>query len=319
MAPMTRWFLFLAFVFAAGCRGETSHDHGGKPRKLQVAQTYQGNGPLKVVCTIGMVADLVRNVGGPLVAVEQIMGSDVDPHLYKATPADIAKLSDADAVFYSGLHLEGKMADLLERHGRKKATFAVAEFLDPTALILAEQTHPDPHVWFDVSLWCKAAGVVGEALCLYDPANAATYKTNADKLQQTLADLHEETKAKIKTIPEERRVLVTSHDAFRYFGKAYDIQVKGIQGISTEAEASVRDIQNLVDFIAAKKVKAVFVESSVSQRNMEALREGCTAKGHSVAIGGELFSDAMGKEGTAEGTYVGMIRHNVDTIVQALK
>ncbi len=318
MATSFRWILLLLLAPAFGCRGESTHD-GTKPRKLQVSQTYQGKGPLKVVCTIGMVADLVRNVGGPLVVVEQIMGSDIDPHLYKATPADIAKLGDADAVFYSGLHLEGKMAELLERHGRKKATFAVAEFLDPSELILAEQKHPDPHVWFDVSLWRKAAGVVGEALSLYDPANAATYKTNADKLQQTLADLHEETKTKIQSIPVERRVLVTSHDAFRYFGKAYDIQVKGIQGISTEAEASVRDIQNLVDFIAAKKVKAVFVESSVSQRNMEALREGCVAKGHAVALGGELFSDAMGKHGTVEGTYVGMVRHNVDTIVQALK
>lgn len=306
-----------AITASAGCNKESNGKFAG--RKLSVPHTHKGSMPIKVVCTTGMIADVVRHVGGDLLKVEQLMGEDVDPHLYKATSADVAKLNDADVIFYSGLHLEGKMTEVLERMARKQAVFAATEYL-PSASILADtHKHPDPHLWFDVSVWRDVAGIIGDALSLYDPTNAETYKKNADRYRAELAKLHEETKTAIASIPKEKRVLVTSHDAFRYFGKAYDIEVKAIQGISTDTEASLREVNELVDFIVTHKVPAVFVETSVNQRNMKSLLDGCKARGHEVVLGGELFSDAMGKSGTTEGTYAGMIRHNVDTIVKALK
>jgi manganese/zinc/iron transport system substrate-binding protein len=305
-----------------GCQRSDPNGGGGSyaGRKLSVPHTHKGTMPIKVVATTGMVADAVRNVGGDLVRVEQLMGEDVDPHLYKVTSADVTKLNSADAIFYSGLHLEGKMTDTLESFGRKKPTFAVTEYLPPKLILTDEHQHPDPHVWFDVAAWSEVAGVVGDALAMYDPANAATYKKQTESYRAELMKLHEETKKRISEVePKEKRVLITSHDAFRYFGRAYDIEVKGLQGISTDGEAGVGDVNRLVDFIVARKVKAVFVETSVNQRNMKSLQEGCKARGHDVVLGGELYSDAMGKEGTPEGTYIGMIRANVDTIVKALK
>jgi manganese/zinc/iron transport system substrate-binding protein len=274
---------------------------------------------IKVVCTTGMVADLVRNIGAERVQVTQLMGEGVDPHRYKASLGDVNKLNGADLVFYSGLHLEGKMADIFERTATRRPTVAVAESIDPKDRLQDEQRATDPHVWFDVSLWSQAAGSVRDALMKFDPPNASAYKARADAYQAELAKLHEYAKTQLASIPKERRVLVTAHDAFQYFGRAYDIEVRGIQGISTETEAGLKDINDLVDFIVRRKVKAVFVETSVNERNMRALQEGCQAKGHQVVIGGELFSDAMGKDGTPEGTYAGMVRHNVDTIVKALK
>jgi manganese/zinc/iron transport system substrate-binding protein len=229
-------------------------------------------------------------------------------------------MNDADVIFYSGLHLEGKMTEALEELARKKPSFPVTEYLKPTAILIDAHQHPDPHVWFDVSLWSEVAGIIGDALALYDPANSAIYKKNMAAYRLKLAELHDEAKKKIASIePVEKRVMVTSHDAFRYFGRAYGLEVRGIQGISTDAEASVRDINELVDFLVRRKINAVFVETSVSPRTMKSLQEGCKARGHTVVLGGELFSDAMGKEGTAQGTYIGMIRHNVNTIVKALR
>ncbi|HYT95239.1 MAG TPA: zinc ABC transporter substrate-binding protein [Gemmataceae bacterium] len=273
----------------------------------------------KVVCTTGMVADFVRNIGGVRVRVTQLMGEGVDPHRYKASIGDVHKLNGADIVFYSGLHLEGKMGDIFERTAARRPTYAVAEGIDTKYRLQDEQRATDPHLWFDVSLWSQGASVVRDALMKFDPANASEYKARADAYQAELAKLHEYARAQLALIPKDRRVLVTAHDAFQYFGRAYDIEVKGIQGISTETEAGLKDINDLVEFIVQRKVKAVFVETSVNERNMRALLEGCQAKGHQVVIGGELFSDAMGKDGTPEGTYVGMVRHNVDTIVKALK
>lgn len=319
-------FVGVAFLFSLallGCNrdpGKPNTDHSHADKKLSVPYTHKGAMPIKVVCTTGMVGDVVRNIGGAFVQVEQLMGEDVDPHLYKVTSTDVAKLNDADVIVYSGLHLEGKMTDTLETLARKKPAFPVTEYLPSKSILRDENQHPDPHVWFDVSLWSEVAGVVGDALALYDPTNAASYQKRTEDYRAELAKLHEESKAKIASIePKQKRVMITSHDAFRYFGRAYDIEVKGIQGISTDQEASLRDINQLVDFMVARKVKAVFVETSVNQRNMKSLQEGCKARGHEVGLGGELFSDAMGKEGTPEGTYIGMIRHNVDTIVKALK
>jgi len=273
----------------------------------------------QVVCTTGMVADVVRNVGGEHVEVDQLMGAGVDPHLYKTSPRDVSRLNSADAIFYSGWHLEGKMAEVFERLGRSKPVFAIAEGIPRENLLVSEEDTVDPHVWFDVSLWQETVPVVEQALAKLSPEHASEFETNAEAYRKRLADLHTESREKIAAIPTEQRVMVTAHDAFQYFGRAYDLEVRGIQGISTDSEAGVRQVNELVAFLVERKIKAVFVESSVSDQNIRSLLEGCRASGHSVVIGGELFSDAPGPEGTPEGTYEGMVRHNVDTITKALQ
>lgn len=282
----------------------------------------QNDGRLEIVCTTGMVADLVRNVGGEHVRVGQLMGEGVDPHLYKASPGDVRVLSRADMIFYSGLHLEGTMADVLKSLARRKPTFAVTAKLEETSpdrLLEVGEDYYDPHIWFDVSLWSEAAEYVGEVLAEADPDHAEDYRRNLEQYRDELSALHEYAREQIASIPEPQRVLVTAHDAFHYFGRAYGIEVEAIQGVSTESEAGVRKINELVDFLAERKIRAVFVETSVSDRNIRSLLEGASRRGHTVTIGGSLYSDAMGVEGTPEGTYVGMVRHNVDTIVSALK
>jgi len=268
-----------------------------------------------------MVSDIVQNVGGERVQVQGLMGPGIDPHLYKATPGDIQKLSKADIVFYNGLHLEGKMGDVLERMGKGKPVVAVAEGIDPKLLRrpAAFQGHPDPHVWFDVSLWMTAVEAVRESLSQFDPPHKAEYGTRATAYLAELKELHQYAKTQLATVPKAQRVLVTAHDAFGYFGRAYEVEVEGLQGISTASEYSVKDVQRLVAMLSRRKIKAVFVESSVPRRSVEAVVQGCQARGHNVKIGGELFSDAMGKAGTPEGSYIGMVRHNVDTIVKSLK
>ena len=286
---------------------------------LGEGRTYRGDGPIEVVCTTGMVADVVRNVGGGHVDVRSLMGEGVDPHLYKASPGDIGALAGADAVFYSGLHLEGKMTDIFARMSRSKPTVALAGGIDPQRLLETSGGQVDPHVWFDVALWAATADVVRDALAAFDPPHADAYAANAERYREELVTLDQEVRSVMAEIPEGRRVLVTAHDAFGYFGRAYNVEVRGIQGISTESEAGVREINDLVAFLDRRRVPAVFVESSVSDRNVRALVEGCRARGHDVAIGGQLYSDAMGKSGTPEGTYPGMVRHNVQTIAEALR
>lgn len=283
----------------------------------------QVKGPAKtrwrVACTTGMVADIVREVGGNHVDIDQLMGEGVDPHLYKASPGDVGILERADLICYSGLHLEGKLADTLARLGRRKPTCAVAEHLPAERLLASEGGFHDPHVWFDVSLWAETIEPVRAALEKLAPAHATEFKQRASDYHAALLKLHDECVAELGSIPTERRVLVTAHDAFRYFGRAYNIEVKAIQGISTEGEAGVKQINELVQFITERKIKSVFTESSISERNMQSLIEGCARHGHQVARGGELYSDAMGKPGTPEGTYAGMVRHNVSKIVAGLK
>lgn len=286
---------------------------------MKITQKFAGTYPIKVVCTTGMVADLIQRVGGSHVKIEQLMHAGVDPHQYKVSPGDLTLLSGADIVFYSGLHLEGKMVDTLERLGKKLPTVAVAEYVDPAKILSDADKAHDPHVWFDVSLWSEAGRIVSEAMSQFDPKHAEEYHQNFSRYQAELAKLHQWAHEQLATVPPERRVLVTSHDAFRYFGRAYPIEVKGLQGISTESEASVKDVNDMVRFLCERKVKALFVETSVNPSNMQALLEGCKARGHPLVLGGELFSDAMGPAGTPQGTYVGMIRHNVETIVKALK
>jgi len=266
-----------------------------------------------------MVADLATNIGGEHVAVTSLMGAGVDPHLYKASPADVSQLNRADIILYSGLHLEGKLGELLERMSERKPTVPAAERIAADKLLHDEHGARDPHVWFDVSLWSEAASAVADALAEFDPPHAATYQANLKLYQERLAGLHSYAQEQLALVPADRRVLVTAHDAFRYFGRAYGVEVRGIQGISTDSEASSREVTELVGFLVERKIKAVFVETSVADQNIRALLEGCQARGHNVVIGGTLFSDAMGEAGTPEGTYEGMVKHNVDTIVKALQ
>lgn len=277
---------------------------------------------IRVTTTTSMVTDLVRRVGGERVAVQGLMGAGVDPHLYKATAGDILKLQQANIIFYSGLMLEGKMQDLFRQMAQKKKfVFAVTEKLDHSKLLAPPSFggHPDPHVWFDVELWRECVDAVAARLTEYDAAGRETYRKNADALKEQMAALHQWAVKRAADLPKEKRILVTSHDAFNYFGRAYGFQVVGLQGISTVTEAGVADMAKLVDFVKQQKISAVFVESSVSHATIERI-----SKDAGVKIGGELFSDAMGTPGQMEegydlGTYEGMIKHNLNTIVNALK
>lgn len=268
-----------------------------------------------------MVTDIVRQIAGDKAEVTGLMGEGVDPHLYKPTRNDVRELMAADVVFYSGLMLEGRMGDnftSLARGG--KPVYPITEEIDPDYLREPPEFagHYDPHVWMDVRAWSECVSLVAKVLGEYDIANADFYLINAARYQQELSKLHEYAKQAIATIPEDRRVLITAHDAFGYFARAYALEVRSVQGLSTESEASVQDINNLVNFIVENKIPAIFVESSVSEKNVRAIIEGAAQQGWKVSIGGELFSDAMGKPGTYEGTYVGMIDHNVTIITQAL-
>ncbi len=278
-------------------------------------------GKVKVTTTIGMIADIVKEVGGTHVEVTGLMKAGVDPHLYKASQGDLKKLDQADIIFYNGLHLEGKMTDVFEKMEKTKPTVAVTKNIPESKLRGMEDgtgAH-DPHVWFDVNHWISATETVRDELSKHDAANAADYKKNAEAYIKQLEELHLYAKEQIASIPEKQRVLVTAHDAFGYFGDAYGIKVMGLQGISTASEYGSKDVSDLRDFLVANKIKAVFVESSVPKKSIEAVIEGAKKQGHEIQIGGELFSDAMGEEGTPEGNYIGMVRHNINTIVQALK
>jgi manganese/zinc/iron transport system substrate-binding protein len=278
-----------------------------------------GESQLSVVATTGMIGDAAKEIGGDLVEVTTLMGPGVDPHLYKASAGDVGRLNQADLVLYNGLHLEAAMADVLGE-SRTLNTVAVAENIDESELLRPAEFGGqfDPHVWFDVSLWSKAVERVRDALIELDEENAGAYRSNAETYLADLVELHEYVKEQALRIPEERRVIVTAHDAFNYFGRAYGLEVRGLLGISTAAEAGTRDISDLATLISDRKIPAIFVETSVSSRSIEAVRAAVRANGFEVEIGGELFSDAMGDAGTEEGTYQGMVRHNIDTIVEAL-
>jgi manganese/zinc/iron transport system substrate-binding protein len=276
---------------------------------------------LDVITTVGMIADITRGVAGEHAEVTSLMGAGVDPHLYKPTRTDIQRLLEADIVFYNGLLLEGRMTDSLVRAATSgKHVHPVTEGIDDTFLLEPPefQGHADPHVWMDPKAWAEAVEVVRDRLIEVDTANTSEYQVNAATTIAKITELDAYAERVLKTVPESQRVLVTAHDAFNYFGRRYGFEVVGIQGISTESEAGVRDIERLVELLVSKKIPAVFVESTVSQRNIDALRAGAKARGHEVVIGGTLFSDAMGPDGTYEGTYIGMIDHNVTTIARAL-
>ena len=276
---------------------------------------------LRIVATTGMVADLVKNIGGDSVDVQELMGPGVDPHLYKATQGDLTKLQKADIIFYNGLHLEGKMGEILEKLGQIKKVIAVAENI-PANRLLGDSNYKDatdPHIWFDVNLWAATLPVVSKALINEAPENETWFRQRAHKYQQTLDTLHQWVKEEIQKIPETQRILITAHDAFNYLGRAYGMEVRGLQGISTLSEFGLKDRVDLVNFIVDRQIKAVFVETSVSEKNIQAIVEGCRQKGHQVSIGGHLYSDAMGAPDSNAGNYVGMVKSNISTIVSSLK
>ncbi len=277
---------------------------------------------INVVSTVGMITDIVRNVGGERVLARGLMGPGVDPHLYKPSAGDAIRLGNADIIFYGGLHLEGRMAELFEKiELTGKPAVAVSRDIEPARLRQPPEFEGkfDPHIWFDVSLWQSATRTVAAALTSLDPNSAALYAANARAYLARLETLDQYARAQIATIPAAQRVMITAHDAFGYFGQAYGMEVRGLQGISTASEISAADVQSLSEFITARKIKALFVESSVPESTVRAVQEAVRSRGHEVVIGGELFSDAMGAEGTPEGTYIGMVTFNVDTIVRALR
>jgi manganese/zinc/iron transport system substrate-binding protein len=278
------------------------------------------NRPIKAVTTIGMIGDIVENVGGSRVEVTRLMGPGIDPHLYKASEGDVSRMAEADIIFYNGLHLEAKMAEILEQMDGRIRTVAVTDSIDRATLLAPPEFEGnyDPHVWFDVTFWMQATEEVRDALVELDPDSAALYQDNAAAYLAQLTDLHNYVLEQAARVPPDKRVVITAHDAFNYFGRAYGFEVRGLQGISTAAEAGTADVQNLATFIVERQIPAVFVESSVPPRYIEAVQATVKAQGFDINIGGELFSDAMGNPGTPEGTYLGMVRHNIDTIVGAL-
>ena len=276
---------------------------------------------LTIVATTGMIEDVARNVAGDRAEVVGLMGSGVDPHLYKPTRTDVQQIIEADIVFYNGLLLEGKMVDTLVRAASSgKPVHAVTELLDERYLLEPEEFegHHDPHVWMDPQAWAKTVEVVRDRMIQLDPKGEEEYTRNAEAYADRVMQLDAYCVQVLSSVPEQQRVLITAHDAFNYFGRRFAYEVVGIQGISTESEAGVRDIERLVSLIVERDIGAVFIESTVSTRNIEALISGARARGHEIVIGAELFSDAMGDPGTYEGTYIGMIDHNTTAIARAL-
>ncbi len=281
----------------------------------------QATDKLQVVSTVGMIHDIVLNIGKSHVDAISLMGPGVDPHLYKASEGDTRRLANADLILYNGLHLEARMADVIQQMSSRTHVVAVSKDIPKDLL----RTPPefdgfaDPHIWFDVTLWIKVTKTIEEALVNIDPSHKDDYRKNAAEYIKSLEALHQEVSAKAASLPQEKRILVTAHDAFGYFGRQYGFKVIGLQGISTQAEAGAKDVQLLADTIVKQKITAIFIESAVPKRHIQAVQEAVIAKGWQVKIGGELFADAMGSAGTPEGTYTGMIRHNITTITEALK
>lgn len=303
---MKQFFLIaILSIILIGCKGD-------KPK----------DGKFHIVTTTSMITDLVKNIGGDKVEVEGLMGAGVDPHLYKASEGDVSKLSNADMILYNGLHLEGKLVEVFEKMQKQKInTVAISDAIDKKDLIGSTlfASNYDPHIWFNIENWEKITLYVANKLSEAQPENKAVFQANAQKYLQKLKSLKEELAAEIATLPENQRRLVTAHDAFNYFGKEFKFDVVGLQGLSTATEAGVQDVQKTATYIIDHKVKSVFIESSVPRRTVEALQAAVNSKNHDVKIGGSLYSDALGNPGTPEGTYIGMFKYNVRTIVNALK
>lgn len=301
---MKRLFLFLTLTFITVSCTETKNDN--RPH---------------IVCTTSIIGDVVQNLVGDTIQVTSLMGPGVDPHLYKATQGDIEALTSADVVVYNGLHLEGKMGEIFEKLGKSKPTFAISDGIPSKYLINSTdfQGAEDPHIWFDVTVWVRGVNNLSKKLQETFPEYADSIEVNRQNYAKELYYLHGRVVDQLNSIPTDQRIMITAHDAFKYFGKQYGMEVRGLQGISTTAEYGLQDVSELVKYITEKKVKAIFVESSVPKKSIEAVIEGCRESGHDVKLGGELYSDALGAAGTPEGTYIGMFEHNVKVITEALK
>ena len=291
---------------------------GACSNESEKTSTVPDHDRIQIVTTISQIGEPIEVIGGDRVEVESLMGPGVDPHLYKATQGDINKLQNADIILYNGLHLEGNMGEVFAKMSEDRPTVGLGESLDKEKLLTDEDGAIDPHIWFDVDLWKEALDVAVEELKKLSPDDADYFEENKQKYLSQLDELKKESVEKISSIPQEQRVLVTAHDAFGYFGRTYDIDVIGLQGLSTEDEVGISDIQSTVKLLIEKQVPAVFVESSINQNSIRAVIDGASKEGLEVTLGGELYSDAMGTKGTKEGTYLGMYRHNVNTIYQAL-
>ena len=276
------------------------------------------NEPIQIVTTIAQIGEPIQIIGGDRVEVESLMGPGVDPHLYEATQGDITTLQNAEIVLYSGLHLEGNMVDIFAKLQETKTILAFGESIDESRLLKDEEGAIDPHIWFDLDIWKDALNNATEVLKEYSPEDANYFEKNKQDYFAEIDELKKEALEKLSSIPDAQRVLVTAHDAFGYFGRMYDIEVVGLQGLSTEDEVGLSDIQSTVELLIEKQVPSVFIESSINQNSIQAVIEGAAKDGLKVELGGELFSDAMGEAGTDEGTYLGMYRHNVATIYQGL-
>lgn len=309
---LSLWMALLILLGSLGCARQSTQSNPSDftDRKM------------RVVVTTNIVGDLVRQVGGDHVALTTLMGPGVDPHLYKASEGDVQAMSQADLVLYNGLDLEGKMTEVFAQMERRQvSTSAVAEdaLADSVLISSAEYASSyDPHVWFDVSLWKEVVRHTAQMLAARDTVHAEAYRANANDYVQRLDSLDQYVATQARRVPPEQRVLITSHDAFRYFGRAYDVEVRGLQGISTATEAGTRDVQDLAEFVVERRIPALFAESSVSPRGIQAVREAVQSRGFEVRLGGTLYGDALGDRGTPTGTYVGATRHNIDTIVSGL-
>jgi manganese/zinc/iron transport system substrate-binding protein len=286
----------------------------------QKREIYRGT-DIVLVTTTGIIGDAVKRVAGDSAEVVSIMGPGVDPHLYKATQGDLKKLNSGDVVFYNGLHLEGKMGEVLKKLGRTRPVIAIGDFIPKSKLRSTSDFEGsyDPHIWFDVLIWKEAVLSINRNLNEQFPGKAAIFNNNTEKYLKELDSLHFWVQSHVDLIPDDQRILITSHDAFGYFGKAYNIEVNGLQGLSTLSEAGLRDISDLVKYIVENNIRAVFVETSVSPKAIQAVVNGCRERGHQVKIGGQLYSDALGPLGSGASTYTEMIKHNVKTMVEALK
>ncbi|MBP1968369.1 manganese/zinc/iron transport system substrate-binding protein [Virgibacillus natechei] len=293
-------------IFLAACNSEEA--------------SQSDDGKINVVTTISQLGDSISVIGGDRVEVESLMGPSIDPHLYNATQSDIATIEEADVIFYNGLELEANMIRIFEEIGQSKPVLAVGETIPEDSILEDEEEAgaDDPHIWFDIDLWKQGLDAAVEELKQYSPEDADYFEANKQEYFTELDQLNEESEEKLAAIPEEQRVLVTAHDAFGYFGKKYDIEVIGLQGLSTEDEVGISNITETIEIIKEREVPAIFIESSISEDTIQAVIEGAESDGVNVSLGGELFSDAMGEPGTDEGTYIGMYRHNVDTIYEAL-
>ncbi|MCY4171374.1 MAG: zinc ABC transporter substrate-binding protein [Bacteroidetes bacterium] len=309
MMRLFLWYI-IGFFFLTSC---TSPDRLDTPIQDRT---------IRIVATTSIVADLARQIGGAEVTVESLMGPGVDPHLYIASAGDVSKMSHADIIVYNGLHLEGKMGDLFQAmNERGYHTMAVAEVNSHDSLLISSelfQGNYDPHIWFDANLWAQAGFTLANALSLIDSTRADVFVDQASNFQSKLMDTEEYVFGRVYEIPPQKRVLVTSHDAFGYFGRAYGFEVRGLQGISTALEVGAKDVQDLATMVAERRIPAMFVESSISPRGIEAVQEAVRSKGFNVRIGGTLYGDALGGASTRAVDYSGMIRHNIDTIVDAL-